>query len=65
MNLRVRDVLQRAGTSNATGVEMCLLYHLKGICNITCAHNGDHKEHTPAEDLALIRWCEAHYMPAE
>jgi hypothetical protein len=70
MNLRVRDVLQRAGTTNRvpnnnTGVEMCLSYHMKGNCNVNCSRKGDHKEHTPAEDQAILRWCESYYKPAE
>jgi hypothetical protein len=70
MNLRVRDVLVRAGKdhrvpTNSVGVEMCLSYHLKGMCNTICARNGDHKDHTAAEDQALLRWCDTHYKPAE
>jgi hypothetical protein len=68
MNLRVRDVLVRAGPANRiptnhAGVEMCLSYHLKGMCNSNCARSGDHKEHQPAEDQAIVRWCELHYKP--
>jgi hypothetical protein len=68
MNLRVRDVLQRAGPAhrvpnNNDKVEMCLSYHLKGVCNSNCSRQHDHKEHQPAEDQALIRWCELHYKP--
>jgi hypothetical protein len=68
MNLRVRDVLQKAGPTNRVpnnngGIEMCLSYHLKGVCNSNCSRNGDHKEHQPAEDQAIIRWCDAHYKP--
>jgi hypothetical protein len=45
MNLRIRDVLQKAGPTNRVpppnnnnnnnngGVEMCLPYHMKGVCN--------------------------------
>jgi hypothetical protein len=70
MNLRVRDVLVRAGKdnrvpTNSNGVEMCLSYHIKGMCNTICARNGDHREHTAAEDQAILRWCETHYKPAE
>jgi hypothetical protein len=70
MNLRVRDVLVRAGQTNRVpsnngGVEMCLSYHLKGMCNTSCARNGDHKEHAASEDQALLRWCDTHYKPAE
>jgi hypothetical protein len=70
MNLRVRDVMVRAGAANrvptnSNGIEMCLSYHIKGMCNTNCARNGDHKEHTAAEDQAILRWCEAHYKPSE
>jgi hypothetical protein len=70
MNLRVRDVLVRAGKDNRVptnnnGVEMCLSYHVKGMCNAICARNGDHREHTATEDQAILRWCETYYKPAE
>jgi hypothetical protein len=70
MNLRVRDVMVRAGKdnrvpTNSNGVEICLSYHLKGMCNTNCARSGDHKEHSAAEDQAILRWCEAHYRPSE
>jgi hypothetical protein len=66
MSLRVRDVIKRAGTSNRvpnnnTGIEMCLAYHLKGVCNSNCARHQDHREHQPSEDQAILRWCEQHY----
>jgi hypothetical protein len=66
MNLRVRDVLQKAGPNNRVpnnngGVEMCLSYHLKGVCNSNCSRHGDHREHQPSEDQAIIRWCDTHY----
>jgi hypothetical protein len=68
LNLRVRDVLQRAGPTNrvptnANGVEMCMSYHLKGMCNTNCSRQGDHRDHTPAEDQALLGWCQQHYRP--
>jgi hypothetical protein len=68
MNLRVRDVLVRAGAANRiptnnAGVEMCLSYHLKGMCNTNCARSADHKEHQTSEDQAIVRWCELHYKP--
>jgi hypothetical protein len=68
MNLRVRDVLQRAGSTNrvpnnSNGVEMCMSYHLKGMCNTNCSRRGDHRDHTPAEDQALLGWCQQHYRP--
>jgi hypothetical protein len=68
MNLRVRDVLQRAGSTqrvpnNNEGVEMCLPYHMKGVCNSNCSRKLDHKEHQPTEDQSIVSWCERHYKP--
>jgi hypothetical protein len=68
LNLRVRDVLQRAGSTNrvptnSNGVEMCMSYHLKGMCNTNCSRRGDHRDHTPAEDQALLGWCQQYYRP--
>jgi len=68
MQLRVRDVLQRAGPqnpvpTNSGGTDMCLSYHLKGLCNTSCARRPDHRDHTPAEDAALLAWCQVHYRP--
>jgi hypothetical protein len=68
MNLRVRDVIRRAGAANRVpnnnnGIEMCLAYHLKGVCNSNCAWHQDHQEHQPAEEQAMIRWCEQYYKP--
>ena len=66
--LRIRDVLRRAGPTNrvpnnASGTEMCLSYHIKGMCNTNCARRGDHRDHTPDEDQALHGWCQRHYTP--
>jgi hypothetical protein len=68
MNLRVRDVLQRAGPTNRVptnndGTQMCLSYHMKGVCNSNCSRHQDHKEHQPAEDQAIVSWCERNYKP--
>jgi hypothetical protein len=67
MNLRVRDVISQAGTNrvptNRDGIEMCLAYHLKGVCNSNCARNNNHKEHQPTEVQAMVCWCELHSKP--
>jgi hypothetical protein len=68
MNLRVRDVLQRAGPTNrvpnnSNGTEMCLSYHMKGVCNSNCSRHQDHRAHQPAEDQSIVSWCERHYKP--
>ena len=58
MSVHVRDVLQRAGNknklpSNADRVEMCLSWHIKGICNTTCGQARDHHVHATEEDNLL------------
>jgi hypothetical protein len=63
MDLRVQDVIVRAGPAhrvptNNDGTEMCLAYHLKGLCNSNCARHQDHKDHQPAEDKKKL-----HYKP--
>jgi hypothetical protein len=68
MNLRVRDVLQRAGPTNrvptnSDGTEMCLSYHMKGVCNSNCSRHQDHKEHQASEDNAIVSWCDRNYKP--
>jgi hypothetical protein len=68
MNLRVRDALQRAGPTNRVptnndGTEMCLSYHMKGVCNSNCSRHQDHKEHQASEDNAMVNWCERNYKP--
>jgi hypothetical protein len=68
LNLWVRDIQQRAGPANrvptnAKDVEMCMSYHFKGMCNTNCSPWGDHCDHTPMEDQALLGWCQQHYHP--
>jgi len=66
--LRTRDVLNRAGSDNrpprnAGNTEMCLSYHVKGVCNLNCGRKEDHRIHSQDEDQALLGWCQQHYRP--
>jgi hypothetical protein len=60
---RVREVLKkavekgRALPKNAQGVDMCVSYHVKGICNSRCGRKGDHRAHSEAETKSLLAWC--------
>ena len=49
---------------SSTGGEMCLSWHIKGICNVRCARADDHRTHTVAQDQSLVDWCVAHYNAA-
>jgi hypothetical protein len=42
-------------------VEMCLSYHVKGMCNENCGKAADHQPHTEAQSNLLLTWCTAHY----
>ena len=60
---RIRDILKKAVTNNnhlpknSSGVEMCVSYHVKGICNLHCGRKADHKAHTAADTKKLVDWC--------
>jgi hypothetical protein len=62
---RMRDVLKKALEKrqhlpkNAKGKEMCLSYHVKGICNFRCRRKADHRTHNATETQALLKWCKA------
>lgn len=68
VNLRIWVVLHRAGTENwvpknNNGIEMCITYDIKGMCNTNCPLHGDHREHTALEDHMLHERCNIHYCP--
>lgn len=68
VNLRIWVVLHRAGTENwvpknNNGIEMCITYDIKGMCNTNCSLHGDHREHTALEDHMLHERCNIHYCP--
>jgi hypothetical protein len=46
---------------NTAGNNMCMSFHVLGVCNDTCRQASDHGAHTAAEDDILRTWCEEHY----
>ena len=60
---RVRDIIKKAlekGNAlpqNAQKLDMCISYHVKGICNSRCGRKSDHRAHNPTETKALLAWC--------
>jgi hypothetical protein len=42
---------------NAQGKDMCVSYHVKGICNSRCCRIMDHRVHNATETQALLDWC--------
>ena len=60
--LRNRITIRPPPSPHSTnGGEMCLSYHIKGMCNARCGRAEDHKSHTDAQDQPLVAWCNAHY----
>ena len=46
----------------SNGQQICISYHVKGVCNQRCQHAGhSHRVHTEAEDNLLVGWCREHY----
>ena len=48
----------------AANTEMCLAFHIKGLCNTRCGKAGDHVPHTEQQDTPLLSWCEECYTVA-
>ena len=42
-------------------MEMCLGWHVKGMCNSNCSKKADHVPYTTAEYGPLQQWCTAHF----
>ena len=65
---RVRDVLKKATEKghalpkNAQGLDMCVSYHVKGLCNTRCGRSADHRAHNAAETKDLLAWCVAAFQ---
>ena len=61
---KLRESLKARNVSlprNAKKERLCLPFHVLGICNTRCGNAADHVAHTPAEDQALLTWCQANY----
>jgi hypothetical protein len=56
--LRTRNVTYPV---NARNGNMCLTYHVQGICNSGCRNAADHYAHSAAEDETFRAWCALHY----
>jgi predicted RecA/RadA family phage recombinase len=62
-NKRVRDVIKAADERghavprNSHGKDMCVSYHVKGVCNSNCGRKADHRAHDAAESKTLLAWC--------
>jgi hypothetical protein len=60
---RVRDVIKTAKDNGHSlpkadaGSDMCISFHVKGICSTTCGRRADHKSHNAAETDRLKDWC--------
>ena len=59
--LRNRVSSRPPPSPHGTNGEMCLSYHIKGICNCRCGRAEDHLPHTDDQDQILVEWCNAHY----
>jgi hypothetical protein len=62
---RVRDVIKEAGAAghklpkNDAGSDMCISFHVKGICNSGCGRKSDHQAHNDGETARLTSWCQS------
>ena len=45
-------------------VNMCVAFHVKGMCNTRCGRAADHHPHTDAQDAPLVTWCGECYPQA-
>jgi hypothetical protein len=61
----VREVIKSAAlaghvlpTNDRRG-NMCISYHVKGVCNTNCGRNSDPAPHSSAETIRLVVWCKA------
>jgi hypothetical protein len=60
---RVRDVIRDARQNghalpqNDAGSDMCVSYHVKGICGTTCGRRADRVTHMAGKTTRLKAWC--------
>ena len=48
--------------SKADGNEMCLVWYIKGMCNMgACPWEADHVEYVAVEYVPLCQWCNDYY----
>mmetsp|Transcript_6869 Transcript_6869/g.13921 ORF Transcript_6869/g.13921 Transcript_6869/m.13921 type:complete len:711 (+) Transcript_6869:32-2164(+) len=46
---------------NTKGEEMCLAWHVVGMCNTGCKRSPSHGPQSAEDDAALLAWCNDHY----
>lgn len=47
--------------TNSKGEEICLAWHVVGMCNTNCNQHATHIKQSKADDAALLSWCETNY----
>ena len=60
----LRDHLKEkniAPPKNNKGHEICLAWHVVGMCNTNCKRSGTHTTQAQTDEAALLTWCESHY----
>ena len=63
--LRDNPNMRRPPPSPASlNTEMCLAFHIKGMCNTRCGKGVDHVPHTAEQDAPLLAWCTECYTGA-
>jgi hypothetical protein len=45
--------------------QMCLSFHIKGVCTNCCGFSLDHGKHTSQMDDELEKWCQMNYRVAD
>ena len=61
-NLKLRQV---ETPTNARGANMCITFHVVGVCNERCKFAADHGTHSDSEDATFQTWCTEHYKIIE
>jgi hypothetical protein len=57
----IKDAHQAGHTlpTNDKNGNMCISYHVKGVCNSNCGRSSDHAPHNAGETARLLAWCES------
>jgi hypothetical protein len=62
---QVREITKSAAqaghklSKNNRHSNMCISFHVKGVCNTNCGCNSDHVPHNAEETTCLVIWSEA------
>ena len=60
---KFNEVIKKVGSPpkvkrDGKDINMCILWHLRGLCNSNCPHKADHGTHTKEDDDTLCVWCQ-------